>query len=97
MHYLGIPKRSYDEGLDPFTVGNLDETHMVMDMDNNHVLDIQRTQNITYADVSSGKDCFTVCFRITGAEGGKIEAPLVIFQNPKSSYPVAGTPDDLLE
>ena len=77
--HFGLLKRSYDDGLDPSTVENFDKTHMLVDMDNNNVLDIQGTKYITYSEVSSGRDCFTVCFRITGADGARIEAPFVIF------------------
>ena len=33
-YHLGRLKRSYDNGLDESTVENLDETHIVVDMDN---------------------------------------------------------------
>lgn len=94
-HHLGVLKRMYDDGLDPSTVENYDETHMMIDMDNGCVLDFQGEKNVTYAEVSSGRDCFTVCFRISGRNGGRIEKPVVIFQNPNSNYPINGIADDI--
>lgn len=36
-YHLGVVKRKYDDGLDPSTVENYDETHMIIDMDNGRV------------------------------------------------------------
>lgn len=55
--------------LDPSTVENFNETHMVVDFDNRQVLDFQGTKHASCAEVPSGRDYFTVCFRISGAEG----------------------------
>ena len=33
---------------------------MVIDMDNVRVLDFQGSKHVTYADVASARDCFTV-------------------------------------
>ena len=92
---LGVLKRSYDRGMNSSTVENYDETHVMIDMDNGQVLNFKGTKKITYAEVASGRDCFTVCFRISGAGGGKIEKPVVIFQNPNSNYPIIGVPDNI--
>ena len=94
-HHLGIIKREFDEGLDESTVENFDETHMVIDMDNGHVLEFHGLKHVTYADVASARDCFTVCMRISGGPEGKIEKPSVIFQNPRSNYPITGIPDNI--
>ena len=93
--HLGELKRSYDNGENPNTVENFDETHMIIDSENGHVLDFQGKKNVTYAEVSSGRDCFTICFRISGQGPGKIEKPLVIFQNPGSNYPIIGLHDNV--
>ena len=81
--------------MDPDTVENYDETHMVIDMDNGQVLDFQWNKFVTYAEVSSGQDCFTVCFRVSGANVGKIEKLLLVFQNPNFNYITVGVPDDI--
>ena len=94
-HHLGIIKREFDEGLDESTVENFDETHMVIDMGNGRVLDFQGSKHVTYADVASTRDCFTVCMRISGGPQGKIENLLVIFENPSSNYPIAEITDDV--
>ena len=74
---------------------NFDETHLVVDMDNGRVLDFQGSNRVTYLDVASGRDCFTVCMRISGGQNARIEKPLVIFQNPNDNYPISGVPDNV--
>jgi len=94
-YYLGCIKRAYDNGLDESTVENSDETHMIIDMDNGRVLDFNGKKRVTYAEVSGGRDNFTVCMRISGGVNGKIEKPFVIFQNRTSNYPMMNVPDDV--
>jgi len=94
-HMLGNIKRDYDNGLQEKNVENLDETHLVVDMDNGRVLDFQGSKRVTYAEVSSACQGFTAVIRISGDNGGKIETPMVIFQNADSSYPISTTPDNL--
>lgn len=48
-----------------------------------------------YADVSCGKDCFTVAMCISGGDGRRIEKPMFIFQNRSCNYPISGVPDDI--
>ena len=66
-------------------------------MDNGRVLDFQGSKHVTYAYVASSRDSFTFCTRISGGPQGKIEKPLVIFQNPTSNYPIAEIPDNVQE
>lgn len=94
-YMLGNIKRDYDNGMQEEDVENLDETHMVFDMDNGRVLDYSGSKRITYAEISSAGQGFTVVVRITGANGGRIETPMVIFQNALRSYPIAGCPDNI--
>ncbi len=73
-YHLGCIKRKYDEGLNETTVEIFDETHIVIAMDNRRVLDFQGSKYVTYADVTSGLDCFTVCMKISGGPQGKFES-----------------------
>ena len=74
-YHLGCIKREYDDGLDEETAQNFDDTNIVIDIDN------QRSKYVTYADVASRRDCFTLCMRISSGQQGKFEKPLVFFQN----------------
>lgn len=94
-HMLGNIKSDYDNGMKERDVENLDETHMVFDMDNKRVLDFQGKKRITYSEISSAGQGFTLVVRISGTGGGQIEVPMVIFQNNLRSYPIATCPDDL--
>ncbi len=67
---------------------------MIIDIDNWRVLYFRGAKRVTHADVANSRDCFTVWMRIS-VEHGKIERPLVIFQNPSSKYPIAGIPDNI--
>ena len=53
-------------------VENYDKTHMVLDLEDGRVLDFQEKANVTHADVSSGRNCFTVAMRISSRDGGRI-------------------------
>ena len=64
-------------------------------MDNGRVLDFQGSNRVTYLDVASGRDCFTVCMRISGGQNARIEKPLVIFQKPKANYNSPSIPDNV--
>ena len=94
-YHLGALKRSNDNGLDESTIENFDETHVVVDMDNGRVLEFQGSNRVAYLDVASGRDCFTVCMRISGSQSARIEDPLVIFQNPNGNCPISGIPDNV--
>ena len=94
-YHLGTLKRSYDNDLDESTIENIDETHVVVDMDNGRVFDFQGSNRVTYLDVASDRDCFTICMRILGGSDAWIEKPLVIFQNPNGNHPISGVPDNV--
>jgi len=94
-YLLGTIKREYDEGLDENDVENLDETHMIFDMDNGRVLDFSGKKRVTYQEISAGGQGFTVVVRISARNGGRIEVPMVIFMNKDRSYPIGGVPDDV--
>ncbi len=89
---MGCLKRAYDDGLDEATIENHDETHMILDMDNEIVLDFSGTKRVSYNDVSNGRNCFTICFRISEGPERKIENLFVIFQNPYSIFSILGLP-----
>jgi hypothetical protein len=43
----------------------------------------------------SGKVGMTMVVKVTGGQGTKITALFIMFQNPKSKYPICGVPDDI--
>ena len=94
-YFLGKMKRAYEAGLDESTVENYDETYLLVDSDNGKVLDFQGKERVTYSEVSSGRDGFTVCMRITGGIASRIETPLIIFPNQSANYPILGLPDNI--
>jgi len=95
-YHLGCMKRDYDEGiLDERDVENYDETSMVLDMIGSSCLEEVGTRRVNWGAVSSGRESFSICMRISGGPEGKIETPLVIFQNALSSYPIGGVPDNI--
>ena len=81
--------------MDPDTIKNYDATHMLIDTDNGQVLDFQGKKLVTNEEVSNGRDCFTVCFRTGGGNGGQIEKPIAFFRNPNSNYFIVDVPEDI--
>jgi hypothetical protein len=45
----------------------------------------------------SGKVGMTMVVKVTGGQGTKITALFIMFQNPKSKYPICGIPDNILD
>lgn len=64
--HLGQMRDAYSNGLDQRDVENYYVTHFIYDMENGRVLDFKGTKRVTYSDMSSGRDKFTVCVRVSG-------------------------------
>ena len=87
--HLGVLMRSHcDEKWDARNIDNYDESHFVFVMENGRVLDFKGEKSVSYAEVSSGRDKFTVCLRISGAPQCFIEPAMVIYQNNLRRYPI---------
>lgn len=56
---------------------------------------LSRTKLVTDAEVSSGREKFTVRVRISGDPEFNIEPAFLVFRNSERSYPVEGLPDNL--
>ena len=59
---------------------SFNETDIVGDMDNGRVLDFQGWNRVTYLDVGSDGDCFTIGMRISGCRNARIEMPWSYFR-----------------
>lgn len=68
---------------------------MLIETDDGKYLEVLGTEQLSYAEVTSGAEEFTVCVRITGGPEVRVEAPLV-FQNRLEDYPIDGVNDDVL-
>ncbi len=73
-YLLGEMKRSFENGLDPCTVENYDECHFLMDSDDNRCLEFEGSKGLTYAEIASAGQRFTVFFRISRESGRKIRS-----------------------
>ncbi|KAE9101766.1 hypothetical protein PF010_g14342 [Phytophthora fragariae] len=92
--HLGKLKRGFESGhLNEDAIENVDETHYVIDFDNDKTLGFAGEKSIKYADVVSGGEGMTMVVRISGGASGRIHPPMMIFQNASSSYPIRGVPD----
>ena len=65
-------------------------------MDNGRTLGFQGDTSTKYAEVVFGGDSMTLVVRISGRRQSMIEAPMLIFINPNSSYPIQGLDDNIL-
>lgn len=52
-------------------------------------------EHFKYADVVSGDEVITIMVIVTGGRQALIEAPILVFQNAISSYPIRGVPDNV--
>lgn len=65
-YHLGCVKRALDSGeLNENFVENADETHFIVNLDNDRTLEVMGDNNVKYADVVSGRDPMTMIVRIT--------------------------------
>ena len=71
-------------------IENVDETHFLINVDNGKTLGFRSDQVVKYSDVVSGGEAMTMVVRVTGGIRGKIMAPLIIFTNTTSAYPIQG-------
>ena len=96
VHHLGVLKRSFDSGLfDENLMENIDETHFVVNMDNGRTLGFRDDISTKYAKVISGGDSMTLVVRISGGHRSMIKAPMLIFTNLNSNYPIRGLNDNI--
>ena len=96
VHHLGVLKRGFDSGLfDEILMENIDETHFVVNMDNGRTLGFRGDTLTKYAEVVSGGDSMTLVVQISRGRRSMIEAPMLIFTNPNSSYPIRGLDDNI--
>ena len=74
---------------------NIDETHFVINMDNGRTLGFRDDTTTKYVEVVSGRDSMNLVVQISGGRRSMIEAPMLIFTNPNSSYPIRGLDDNI--
>ncbi len=74
---------------------NADETHFVINMDNDRTVIFRSQEHVRYADVASGNEGITMMVWITGGKDAHVEVPMLVFINEKCSYPIQGVPDSV--
>jgi hypothetical protein len=67
----GFPYRIFDENL----MENLEETHFIVNMDNDRTLGFRGDTVVKYTDVVAGGDAMTMVIRISGSRRSIVEAP----------------------
>ena len=96
-YHLGQIAQGFWSGLlDEDNVENLDETHLLYDMDYRSCVSLRGAKSVNYLDVVSGCEGMTVTLRVTGGQYSRLVAPFFIFKNRNENYPIVGTPDDVL-
>jgi hypothetical protein len=95
-HHLGVLQRGFQTGIfDENLIENIDETHFVVNMDNGRTLGFRRDTIVKYDDVVFGGDSMTMEVRISEGCRSLIEAPMLIFTNGNSTYPIRGLDDNI--
>ena len=96
IHHLGVLQRDFQSGIfDENLMGNLDETHFTVNMDNGRILGFRGDTVVKYADVIIGEDAITMVIRISGGCRSIVEDPMLIFTNGTSNYPIKGLDDTI--
>lgn len=80
-------------GVDEKDVGNADETHFVINIDNGHKLGFSGETEVKYADVVAGREVMTMVVRLSGGRDARIELPLIVFTSNDRSYLIHGVAD----
>ena len=89
IYHLEVLKRGFGSSLfDENLMENIDGTHFVVNMDNGRTLGFWGDTSTKYAEVVSGGDSMTSVVRILGGHQFMIEAPMLIFTNSNSNYPI---------
>ena len=89
VYHLGVLKRNFDNDFfDENLMENIDETHFVINMDNGRTLGFWDDTSTKYAKVVSSGNSMTLVVRISGGRRSMIEAPMLMFTNLNSSYPI---------
>ena len=95
-YHLRILNRGFQNGIfHENLMENLDETHFTVNMDNGKALGFWNDTSVKYADVV-GREAMTMVVRISGGRGSNLEAPMIIFTNGNSNYPIRGIEDSIL-
>ena len=81
--------------VDEDDLGNADETHFIINVENGKTLGFVGSGEVKYADVVSGGESFTTMVCLSGRRDACIEPPFLVFTNKNRSYPIRGTPDDV--
>ena len=96
MYHLGVLQRSFGSGIfDENLMENVDEIHFVVNLDNSRSLGFRGDTTVKYAEVVSGGKPMTMVVRISEGRRSMIEAPMLIFTNSDSNYPIRGLEDNI--
>lgn len=93
--HLGRLRNMFEDGVDEKRIFNRDESHFVIDMDNERSFGFLGESSINYAELSNGSDSFTVVPIVRGDVNACIESIMVIFKNAHSNHLIQGVSDEL--
>ena len=97
VYHLGLLQRGFGTRIfDENLMENVDKTHFVINLDNGHTLGFRGDTTVKYAEVVSGGESMTMVIRISGGRRSMIEAPMLIFTNSNSNYPIWDLEDNIL-
>ena len=97
VYHLGLLQRGFRIGVfDENFMENVEETHFVVNLDNDRTLGFRGDTTVKYAEVVSGGESMTMVIRISGGRRSMIKAPMLIFTNSSSNYPIRGLEDNIV-
>ena len=96
VYHLGLLQRGFGTRIfDENLMENVDETHFAVNLDNGRTFGFRDDTTIKYPEVVSGGESMTMVIRISGGRRSMIEAPMLIFTNSSSNYPIRGLEDNI--
>ena len=94
-YHLGQVARDFKSGKNEAFVESLDETHLIVNVDNGKTLDFRGDENVKYADVASGGVGMTMVVRIRGGKFARLVPAFMIFQKESRNYPICAILEDV--
>lgn len=82
VRHMGQLKRGLEsQELQEENMSGAEETHVIDSLDNGNKFGANGDNEVQYADVTSGKKCMTLLFRLSGGPNSRLQTPFLTFKN----------------
>lgn len=95
IHRRKLRKMLVKKAVDENNLGNADETHFLINMDNGRTLVYAESHDVKYSGVLSGGDGMTMVLQLSSGRDVRNETPFMVFMKKDRYYPIRRFPDTL--